>query len=165
MKTLIKILMVFLLVSCTSKPAVPDKPLAFTVKAIRTFPQSYTADFPQYYLFTHHQQLKDFLEGDGFVISGYENSPQISELMAKYDEDYFEANSLALLLVLESSGSIRHQIDDVKLQEKTLHVTLIKRVPTTGTTDMANWSIFIELDRVLEDSIELEVNTTSVQTK
>lgn len=165
MRSLIKILLIFSLVGCSTKPLIQTKPLNFSVKAIRTFPQSYTSDFPQYFLFTQYSQLQDFLKGDGFIISGYENTPEISTYMAKFDELYFEENSLALLMVLESSGSIRHQIDSIKLQEKTLHVNLIKRIPEVGTTDMANWSIFIELDQNLEKDIELEVNTTTAQLK
>ena len=64
----------------------------------------------------------------------------------KYDEAYFEKQMLVMVLLEECSGSIRHHVDNVKLEnDGKLHVSIRTIVPEITSDDMAMWHILIEM--------------------
>lgn len=64
----------------------------------------------------------------------------------KYDEAYFDDRILVMVLLEESSGSIRHKIQSIAWSEqnKKLTVSIESIVPEAGTEDMAQWHILLE---------------------
>lgn len=63
----------------------------------------------------------------------------------RYDDTYFETRVLILVLLEEGSGSIRHQVTSVVMdQTGTLNIQIAKKVPEVGTCDMAQWHLFVE---------------------
>ena len=163
------LIVILLLASCSRSPITPGidntKPLNYTTKFVRTYPYDIDAQYPKYYLFNTYDSFSKYLENDALTFGGYEDNQEISNLIKKYDEDYFNSHSLVILLLLEPSGSIRHQIESVKIVENVLHVNLVKRVPEIGDSAMAVWSIFIELDKNNEKVKELEVSSETTELK
>lgn len=69
----------------------------------------------------------------------------------KYDNAYFERKNLVLIVLQEGSGSIRHEITDVRrhrIENGALDgwdITIDRKVPEAGTEDMAQWHLFLEV--------------------
>ena len=69
----------------------------------------------------------------------------------KYDNAYFERQNLVLIVLQEGSGSIRHEITDVRrhrIENGALDgwdITIDRKVPEAGTEDMAQWHLFLEV--------------------
>lgn len=76
----------------------------------------------------------------------------------KYDEAYFENQILVMVLLEEGSGSNRHEVDSVKVgSDGRLYVGINSIVPETGTCDMAQWHILIELEADVDITSESDV--------
>jgi len=94
--------------------------------------------------------LNDFIrEGAAYFQfdAAYDQEAALTEAFKRYDDDFFLNNRLVLLYTQESSGSIRHKIGDVALQNGKLAVTVNRIVPENYTDDMANWFILLEFSR------------------
>ncbi len=66
----------------------------------------------------------------------------------KYDAAYFEDQILVMVLLEEGSGSIHHNVDNVKIgSDGKLYVSIRRDVPEVGTDDMAEWHILIEPEK------------------
>ena len=74
----------------------------------------------------------------------------------KYSEEFFEKNSLILVILENSSGSIRQEVTKVECSEIRTRITLKSIVPETYTDDMAYWHIFVSVPKseILSDNIE-----------
>ncbi len=86
----------------------------------------------------------------------------------KYDETYFENHILVMVLLEEGSGSNRHNVDGVKVSsDGKLYVDISSIVPESGTCDMAQWHILIELeaDVKVESESEVEVYLDGINPK
>lgn len=75
----------------------------------------------------------------------------------KYDNAYFNDSVLVLLLLEEGSGSIRHQITDIKRNEGFVEISINKLVPNYGTDDIAQWHIIVELQKGTISDSEIKV--------
>ena len=62
----------------------------------------------------------------------------------KYDEEYFESKILLLVLLEEGSGSVRHKVGRVSINDDEITVDIATIIPEVGTDDMADWHILIE---------------------
>ncbi len=63
----------------------------------------------------------------------------------RYDDEYFKGKILVLVLLEEGSGSNRHEVTGVCLDNKgKLQIKIETKVPEVGTCDMAEWHLFIE---------------------
>ena len=66
----------------------------------------------------------------------------------KYNAEYFEKQILVMVLLEEGSGSVRHNVDNVKYgSDGKLYVSIRRDVPEVGTADMAEWHILIEMKK------------------
>jgi len=65
------------------------------------------------------------------------------DVIGDYPDDYFKGNFLVLVLLEETSGSIRHRVERI---EGNGNIIITRLVPEIGTADMAQWHIIIELD-------------------
>ena len=76
----------------------------------------------------------------------------------KYDEAYFENQTLVMVLLEEGSGSNRHEVDNVKLgSDGKLYISINTIVPEAGTCDMAEWHILIEPEAGVDVASESDV--------
>ena len=66
----------------------------------------------------------------------------------KYNAEYFENQILVMVLLEEGSGSVRHNVDNVKHgSDGKLYISIRRDVPEVGTDDMAEWHILIEPEK------------------
>jgi hypothetical protein len=70
-----------------------------------------------------------------------------TEGLAALDEAFFAEQSLLILYLEESSGSNRHRVDQVIVEDETVTVTLTTLEPEIFTCDMAYWAILIPIDK------------------
>ena len=76
----------------------------------------------------------------------------------RYDEAYFEKQVLVMVLLEEGSGSIRHNVDNVKLgTDGKLYVSIRTISPEVGTADMAEWHILVEPEESVDVAGEEDV--------
>lgn len=76
----------------------------------------------------------------------------------RYDETYFENQILVMVLLEEGSGSIRHNVDNVKFgTDGKLYVSIRTISPEIGTADMAEWHILIEPEETVNVKSEEDV--------
>lgn len=76
----------------------------------------------------------------------------------KYTAEYFENQILVMVLLEEGSGSIRHNVDNVKYgSDGKLYVSVRRYVPEAGTDDMAEWHILIEPEKDIAVANESDI--------
>ncbi len=76
----------------------------------------------------------------------------------KYTAEYFEDQILVMILLEEGSGSIRHNVDNVKIGSNgKLYISISRDVPEAGTDDMAEWHILIEPEKDITVASEYDV--------
>lgn len=76
----------------------------------------------------------------------------------KYTAGYFEDQILVMVLLEEGSGSIRHNVDNVKHgSDGKLYISIRRDVPEVGTDDMAEWHILIEPEKDITVASESDV--------
>lgn len=82
----------------------------------------------------------------------------------KYDDTYFERQNLVLIALQEGSGSIRHEITDVRrnMENGGWDITIDRKVPEVGTDDMAQWHLFLEVQMydVIKPTDKVWINGT-----
>ena len=91
----------------------------------------------------------------------------------KYDDTYFDSNNLILIILQESSGSVRHEITDVRAQrdEKGTvlgwNISINSIVPEVVTDDMAQWHLFLEVQmgNVINDQDSIFINGRLCESK
>lgn len=77
-----------------------------------------------------------------------EETSSLSNAVLKYDEIYFETNALALILIVESSGSNSVKVKSINIKDGIFKINIKRILPSegeNGTCDMAYWHILIEL--------------------
>ncbi len=69
------------------------------------------------------------------------------DAIEKYDDEYFKANDLIMIVLEEGSGSNRHEVKSViKNPDGGFSVDIARDVPEVGTCDMAEWHIILEIE-------------------
>ena len=93
------------------------------------------------------QRTGSYTSGKKFpYINVYFNPDEIIE-NSKYDETFFNTKALIIIGLRESSGSISHSVEKVVKSDSDITVVMKKNVPNIGTADMAEWEIYIEVDK------------------
>lgn len=137
-----------------SGPAEPEVPeareAAFIAQYIRTNGYHEDVEYPVVTVIRTREELEAYREAnaDRYDLSQWD----VSE---RYDEAYFESNALLLVLLEEPSGSNRHEVRSVLLLDDGMEIGIDRILPEIGTTDMAEWHIFIEI--AAEDLVEGEI--------
>lgn len=91
--------------------------------------------------------LEEFKTNYGDVLSvnnGYDEVPSFEDATSKYDENFFESNTLFVVYVTAGSGSLRFDVDSVYCDDDSLRVH-IKQTnnPEVVTMDMAGWFVTV----------------------
>lgn len=71
----------------------------------------------------------------------------------RYDEEYFKAQELVLVLLYEVSSSTKHEVTDLywnSSAEKQLKIVIDREVSGFGNLGEAYWHIFIEIEKGVE---------------
>lgn len=141
---------------------------AFRADYFRTNGGREGAQYPRSYIFTDRQMLDAYLAENGGYYSFEDEltdpSTESAGFMAacrRYDEAYFKNAALIAVVVEEGSGSVRHRVESVKLQNNILSIRLLRQTPEVFTCDMAQWHILIEVGRLsVNEAVKVEVNIT-----
>lgn len=136
----------------------PKTEIQWCARYIRTDGCQETVKFPSVAVIHSKQDLDDYYTTyrELFDLERNENVSSDSTIgfldaCDSYDEAYFKDNYLIFVLLEEGSGSVRHEVDTVKqIGEKKISVSIHRDVPEIGTADMAQWHIFLELNRDVE---------------
>ena len=76
----------------------------------------------------------------------------------KYTAEYFEKQILVMVLLEEGSGSVRHNVKNVKYgSDKKLYIDIKRENTEVGTCDMAEWHILIEPEKDITVANESDV--------
>ncbi|MBQ8812930.1 MAG: hypothetical protein IJZ85_00310 [Lachnospiraceae bacterium] len=133
----------------------PKKDCDFSVQYIRTDGYHEDIDYPVVKIIrsadelsTYYEEYKDiyYLENPAKVYS--DTTIGFLDACEKYDDAYFEQQILVFVLLEEGSGSIRHQVTDVRVigndGESEMEIAIKTIVPEVVTDDMAEWHLMIE---------------------
>ena len=110
------------------------------VKAFLLKP-SQNEEYPQIVPICSETELNQYIEKNEDV---YDLS-EFKSVAAKYDNDYFNKMSLALILTKESSGSTYYQ--SVSINRKDKEVAILRATPVPFTEDLAYWHIIAEVEK------------------
>lgn len=79
---------------------------------------------------------------------GWDGKISFDEAVTKYDEKYFENQTLVIVGDEEPSGSNKLRFLNTEMsQDSDLTIMFTVDVPEAGTCDMANWFMFVELSK------------------
>lgn len=143
--------------SQTSQPSQPSSSegsqsvtsLTFQAQYIRTNGYEEGKVYPLVVPIRSREQLDSYLEKNRGVYSFYDSfddTPSFLEATEDYDDRFFSRKALLLVVLEESSGSIRHEVASVMPQERGIQVNIRRIQPSSFTQDTAQWHIIIELD-------------------
>ena len=148
---------------------------AFEAQYIRTNGGSDEASYPYHTVISSRAELEAYYEArkDIYNLERRENvyaDSTIGFLDAcdKYDDAYFERQNLVLIVLQEGSGSIRHEITDVRrhsMENGALDgwdITIDVKAPEVVTDDMAQWHLFLEVQMgdVIKPTDKVWINGT-----
>ena len=102
------------------------------VQYIRTFTNMDGIGSPSVTVISSRDELNEALRADG-----------LAQAIERYTDSFFEDRYLALVLIQENSGSIRHRVESVDISG---YILISRMIPEIGTHDMAQWHIIIEID-------------------
>lgn len=123
--------------------------LTFRAQYIRTNGYEEGKVYPLVVPIRSREQLDSYLEKNSGVYSfsdSFDDMPSFLEAIEDYGKGFFSKNSLLLVVLEESSGSIRHEVASVVPQEEGIQINIRRSRPDAYTQDMAQWHIVIELD-------------------
>lgn len=139
----------------------------FIPQYIRTNGVNDSTEYPMINIITSTDELKYYYECNRenfFLERRYDHASDSTvgflDVCDKYDDAFFSNSSLVLIVIEEGSGSVRHNVDNVKFDTNgCLSVNIRYSVPDAGTCDMAQWHIILELS---DDFVPKNVNDVFV---
>lgn len=104
--------------------------------------------FPYCQVITSYSDLQSFIESEKQSLD-FENGFGSGDLSfisfaEKYNEDFFYEKVLFVVMQMEGSGSVRHEVTDVLQIENNITVCIEKSAPEAMTEDIAYWAIVVE---------------------
>lgn len=95
--------------------------------------------------FSEFNELKQFISENYSTDTPYDSPICFDDAVLKYDEAFFENNTLMVVAIEESSGSVSHMLQSVEMSsDSKLTASIIRTFPVAQTCDMANWFYLIE---------------------
>lgn len=140
-----------------------EEEIEFKASYIRTNGYRDGERYPKSTVISSKPELNEYIENNKEIYSferGHDECPAFIEHCNKYDDKFFEENSLILALLEEPSGSIRHKVEAITKKGDTFNVDIYTIEPTCGTDDMAQWHIISEVkkDTGISDTSNVTVN-------
>ncbi len=99
--------------------------------------------------FENKSDISDFIEAgrDIFDFEAAYNGPSFADKAELYSDDFFVANVLVAIYIVEGSGSVTHEVESIECQQGVMRIVVERQIPDIGTTDMAYWFILLEIPR------------------
>lgn len=104
--------------------------------------------------------MKQYIDDNEDVFNFTQGNPSFEALTHSYDEDFFADSLIVLITYEENSGSITHEIEQMTVENGTLHIDVKRIIPEAGTDDMAAWHLVVELSK--DDYLFDEVNVNTI---
>ena len=104
--------------------------------------------------FPHTETVNTYAEWQSLYLGcsvGSISDGGFTEGLAALDEAFFAEHSLAILYVEEGSGSYRHSVYDIRVEDEELKIGLATLKPEIGTCDMAYWAVLVPIDKEYGD--------------
>ena len=149
---------------CPDDSKVTGTDVQWAAQYIRTNGYSEGVLYPSVRIIDSLQELKDYYNTWHEVLDLERKDKVYSDTTIgflaacdQYDETFFEKNYLIFVLLEEGSGSVRHEVRSVQqTADKKISISIDRKVPEVGTSDMAEWHIILELSRdvLVENSID-----------
>jgi len=137
----------------TSPEATSRAPAGFRAQYIRTDGYNDEVKYPVVTVVNSRAELDSYIEENKDMyyferreLPDNESTPGFLNACDAYDDAFFENGTLVLVLLEESSGSIRHEVTNTAFSGGEWHISIARDVPEIGTDDMAQWHILIELE-------------------
>ena len=146
---------------------------AFDAQYIRTNGYSEECSYPYYVVIDSREELNSYYEANRELFDLERKEEVYSDTTIgfldacdKYDDAYFEQQNLVLIILEEGSGSVRHEITDVRARRdesgtsQGWDITIDRITPEVGTDDMAQWHLFLEIQmgKVITDEDDIWIN-------
>ena len=109
---------------------------------IRTDGGNEDISYPFVTVLRSREELTDYCLAQGKV---FDLETEFLDACKGYDESYFAKNDLILICVEETSGSVTHQVTDVREEKGGWIITVVRHEPEEKTADMAQWHILVEI--------------------
>lgn len=155
-------------------PSSPEpEAYAFEAQYIRTNGYSENRSYPYHVVINSREELEAYYEANKDIFDLERKEKVYSDTTIgfldacdKYDDAYFERQNLVLIILEEGSGSVRHEITDVRRHRNEdgtsdgWDITIDRIVPEVGTDDMAEWHLFLEVQmgKVIKDRENVWIN-------
>ena len=103
-------------------------------------------------------EFKNKFKNSFTMDNSYSEIPSFNDVTANYDDEFFKNNTIILAYISANSGSYRYGISEVKKENKTLRLDIIKtNNPEVGTMDMSGWFLMAEFDKdYIKDCTEFD---------
>ena len=149
----------------------------FEAQYIRTGAQNYAGPYPSVAVICSVDELTAYYETnkDQFYLERREDPASDSTIgfldaCDKYDAAFFEEHALVFVILEEGSGSTRHNIEFVKVdQNGVMYISVLSIDPEVGTCDMAYWHIMTEIPKdnvpASEEDVVVYYNGVNQKTK
>ncbi len=154
----------------TAAPTKPTNvPCAFQSQIIRTNGWSEGTVYPVVTVVKNRAELDEYYKNNKDRYSfdnAYGDDCTVSFLDAcgRYDDAFFDAHELVLVALQEGSGSIRHRLTGVSAVNGGLRIDIQSVCPSPCTCDMAQWHVFVELEKgVAPDAEKISVATEATE--
>lgn len=79
--------------------------------------------------------------------STWDELPSFEQATSTYDESFFEKNALFIIYVSAGTTSVRHEVDMVARQGKSMVILVDELTPEVGDTAMGGWLITVEVSK------------------
>lgn len=163
---LLACLLAFSLFACAKKPEesaggrVETKAVGFSAQYIRTDGYHEEIQYPAVKVLRSKSQLDAYYEANKELYSfdGGFDTGSFKNACIKYDDAYFQDHILVFVLLEEGSGSTRHKVQGVSLENNGELIVEIDTIePESGDSDMAEWHIMIEPEAGIDVATEEDV--------
>ncbi len=149
----------------TDEPPVIGTPISFDAQYTRTDGYHEGFQYPKAVLIRSVEELRSYYESNKelYCLESRDNPGSDSTIgfldaCEKYDAAFFDQSMLVMVLLEEGSGSTRHTVDAVELTGTKLNIHIDTFVPEFCTCDMAQWHIFVEVEKMelfTEQSVQI----------
>ena len=149
----------------TTDTAAGEQQIDFLVQYIRTNGYSDGEQYPKALWITTAEELDGYYENnkDKYDLDlPYDESVGFADAVKGYDEVFFEQHDLLFVILEEGSGSIRHEVTTLKAVQAQngkciIRPEITRIIPESGTDDMAEWHIVIEVGKAYGRTVSEEI--------
>lgn len=100
--------------------------------------------------FESAEEFEDFKTGvlSGFYLNeGHNDVPSLKSITSECDEEFFKENTLFLIYVPATSGSVRHKVSEVTAEDGVFTAEITADSPPAVTMDLVSWFLTVKANK------------------